>query len=188
MKVGYARTSTIDQQSGIEAQKRDLITAGCEEIFYEHASAVKKRDKLEEALNYVRNGDIFVVTKLDRLARSLPDLHRILERLNDREVTLHILDMGLDTSTANGKLMLQMMASFAQFEREIMLERQKEGIAKARLEGKYKGRKPVPQEIEIAVVSYLETGVSKVWISKKLNLGKATIYRIANRHKKPRSA
>lgn len=183
MKVGYARTSTIEQIAGIEAQVRDLLAAGCDEkdIFQEHASAVKQRDGLDKALAFVREGDTLIVTKLDRLARSVPDLYRIVDILKEKKVNLQILSLGMDTSTPAGKAMLAMMGAFAEFEREIMLERQKEGIEKARSEGRYKGRKPLPTEIEHAVEVYLETGVSKVWIAKKLGIGEATVYRIARK-------
>lgn len=184
MKVGYARTSTIEQVAGIEAQVRDLLAAGCEkkDIFQEHASAVKQRDGLEKALAFVREGDTFIVTKLDRLARSLPDLFRIVELLKEKGVNLQIISMGIDTSNTQGKLMLNMMGAFAEFEREIMLERQKEGISKAKTEGgKYIGRRPIPAEIVQAVETFLETGVSKAWIAKRLNIGDATVYRIAKK-------
>lgn len=185
MKVGYARTSTIEQVAGIEAQVRDLLAAGCEKkhIFKEHASAVKQRDGLEKALAFVREGDTLIVTKLDRLARSVPDLYRIVDILKEKKVNLQIITMGIDTGTAAGKVMLTMMGAFAEFEREIMLERQKEGIAKAKQDGKFKGRKPLPDEIKLTVMSYVETGVSKAWIAKKMRLGEATIYRIINAHK-----
>lgn len=181
MKVGYARTSTIDQVAGIEAQIRDLEAAGCEKIFKEHASAVKQRDGLDEAIGFVRSGDTLVVTKLDRLARSIPDLYRIVDILKEKKVNLQIISLGVDTATAAGKAMLTMMGAFAEFEREIMLERQKEGILKAKKEGKYQGRKPLPTEIVHTVETYLNTGVSKAWIAKKMGLGEATIYRIAKK-------
>jgi len=190
MKVGYARTSTIEQIAGIEAQVRDLLAAGCEEknIFQEHASAVKQRDGLEKALAFVREGDTLIVTKLDRLARSVPDLYRIVDILKEKKVNLQIITMGIDTGTAAGKVMLTMMGAFAEFEREIMLERQKEGISKAKKEGKYGGRAPMPSEITHTVETYLETGVSKVWIAKKMGIGEATVYRIAKKWRnKPRS-
>jgi DNA invertase Pin-like site-specific DNA recombinase len=190
MKVGYARTSTIEQIAGIEAQVRDLLAAGCEmkDIFQEHCSAVKQRDGLDKALAFVREGDTLIVTKLDRLARSVPDLYKIVDILKDKKVNLNILGLGIDTTTAAGQVMLTMMGAFAEFEREIMLERQKEGIEKAKEEGKYRGRKPMPTEIVHTVETYLETGVSKVWIAKKLGIGEATVYRIAKKwRKKPLS-
>ncbi len=190
MRVGYARTSTIEQLAGIEAQVRDLLAAGCEmkNIFQEHASAVSQRDGLDKALAFVREGDTFIVTKLDRLARSVPDLYRIVDILKDKKVNLNIISLGIDTGTPSGKVMLTMMGAFAEFERGIMLERQKEGIEKARQEGKYKGRKPLPTEIEHAVENYLDAKVSKAWIAKRLSIGEATVYRIAKKWRmKPRS-
>jgi DNA invertase Pin-like site-specific DNA recombinase len=183
MKVGYARTSTIEQEAGLEAQKRDLKEAGCDEIFEEHASAVRKRDRLDEALNFVRAGDIFIVCKLDRLARSVGDLNKIIEHLNRKKVGLKILNIGLDTNTPTGKMMLTMLAAVAEFEREIMLERQREGIEKAKKEGKFKGRKAMPDEIKRAIMDFASTNVSKVWIAKKLNIGIASVYRVINENK-----
>jgi DNA invertase Pin-like site-specific DNA recombinase len=101
--------------------------------------------------------------------------------LKEKKVNLNILGLGIDTTTAAGQVMLTMMGAFAEFEREIMLERQKEGIEKAKEEGKYRGRKPMPTEIVHAVETFLETGVSKVWIAKRLNIGEATVYRIAKK-------
>jgi DNA invertase Pin-like site-specific DNA recombinase len=183
-KVGYARTSTVEQEAGLEAQVRDLRAAGCDRIFEEHASAVKQRDKLEEALNYIREGDEFIVTKVDRLARSVSDFMNLHERIKAKGVSLKIINMGIDINTPTGELVLTMLAGFAQMERSMMLERQKEGIAKAKEEGRYAGRKPLPEEIKNQVMNYLETGVSKVWISKKLNIGEASVYRIAREWRK----
>jgi len=188
MKVGYARTSTIEQEAGLEAQQRDLTSEGCDRIFSEHASAVKQRDGLIQALDFVRDGDTFVVTKIDRLARSVPELLRIADDLKKKNVNLIILDMKMDTATPQGQLMMTVFGAVAQFEREIMLERQKEGIAKAKLEGKFKGRKPLPDEIKSAVLSYVEVGVSKAWIAKKVGIGEASVYRIINENKFKRKA
>ncbi len=182
-KVGYARTSTIDQKAGLEAQQRDLKLAGCVQIFPEHASAVKVRDGLEKALQYVRKGDTFIVTKIDRLARSVPDLLRIADFLKDKGVNLVILDMQMDTSTPQGQMMMTVFGAVAQFERAIMLERQKEGILKAKAEGKFKGRKPLPDEVKNTVLAFAETGASKAWIAKKVGIGEASVYRIINENK-----
>ena len=144
MLIGYARTSTLDQKAGIEAQVRDLQVAGCERLFQEQVSSVDvaNREQLALALDFIREGDALVVTKLDRLARSVAHLMTILEALKAKGASLRILSMGIDTSTPTGKLMLTLLGGVAEFEREIMLERQREGIAKAKAEGKYKGRKP----------------------------------------------
>jgi DNA invertase Pin-like site-specific DNA recombinase len=120
ISVGYARTSTVDQQAGLDAQLRDLKAAGCEEIFSEQVSAVAQRDRLKEALRFVRRGDTLVVTKPDRLARSTTDLLRIEEELDRRGVGLIMLGMGgqqIDTRAPTGKLMVTMLGAVAEFER-----------------------------------------------------------------------
>src|SRR5277367_4761336 len=140
MLIGYARVSTVEQDAGFEAQERDLKAAGAERLFSERTSAVGPRKALDEAIDFAREGDAIVVTKLDRLARSVADLVRIVEQLEAKRVGLRILAMGVDTATPTGRLILNVIGSVAQFEREVMLERQREGIAKAAAEGKYKGR------------------------------------------------
>lgn len=110
--IGYARTSTIDQTYGLAAQLRDLEEAGCEKVFQEQVSSVdRNRPELERALEYARDGDVFVVTKLDRLARSMPDLVRIRDTLQAKGVTLKILALGIDTSTPTGNLMMNLLGS-----------------------------------------------------------------------------
>src|SRR5215467_13902053 len=142
MIVGYARTSTLEQVAGFEAQLRELTAAGAEKVFQEQVSSVATRAQLEAALDFVREGDVFIVCKLDRLARSTQHLLTITERLKSKGVALRVLNLGLDTSTPTGALLLTMLGAIGQFEREMMLERQREGIAKARSEGKYRGRAP----------------------------------------------
>ena len=139
--VGYARTSTCEQQAGLDAQVRDLKAAGCEEIFSEQVSAVAQRDRLSEALRFVRRGDTLVACKPDRLARSTTDLLRIVDGLDRRGVGLIMLSMGgqtIDTRSPTGKLMITMLAAIAEFERGLLLERQREGVAKAKQEGSTK--------------------------------------------------
>jgi DNA invertase Pin-like site-specific DNA recombinase len=131
MLVGYARTSTTDQKAGLAAQERDLRAAGCEKVFAEQVSSVAQRDKLQTCLNFVREGDVLVVTKPDRLARSTAELLAIESELSKRGIGLVILSMGgerLDTRNPTSKLMLTVLAGVAQWEREMMLERQREGI------------------------------------------------------------
>jgi len=137
--VGYARTSTAEQRAGLDAQMRDLKAAGCEKIFNEQVSSVAQRPKLAECLHFLREGDVLMVTKPDRLARSTQELLRIAEELAQAGIGLVIHSMGLDTrngSNPTSKLMLSVLAAIAQFERDLMLERQREGIARARAEGK----------------------------------------------------
>jgi DNA invertase Pin-like site-specific DNA recombinase len=138
--IGYMRTSTVDQAAGLEAQRRDLMAAGVEKLFTEQASLVGARPVLAEALGFVREGDVFVVTKIDRLARSIVNLCEIVTRIEKRKASLRVLAMNLDTGTPTGKLILNVVGSIAEFEREMMLERQREGIAKAQAEGRYKVR------------------------------------------------
>src|SRR5215472_12040322 len=141
MLVGYARTSTTEQKAGFEAQIRDLREAGCEKIFQEQVSSVATRVELERCVDYIRDTDAVVVTKLDRFARSVADVVDLERKIAAKGASLRILNMNVDTSTPTGRLVFNVMASIAQFEREIMLERQREGIAKAKSEGKYRGRK-----------------------------------------------
>ena len=181
MDVGYARTSTFDQIAGLDAQIRDLEKRGVEKIFSEQVSSLAQRRELDAALDYVREGDSFIVTKLDRLARSTKHLLSIIELLEEKKVGLQILDFGgstIDTKSPTGKLMLTMFAAMAQFEREMMLERQREGIAKAKSEGKYKGRKPTAQA-KVQEISKLKAeGVGATEIAKRLSIGRASVYRV----------
>jgi DNA invertase Pin-like site-specific DNA recombinase len=178
MKVGYARTSTTEQIAGLEAQARDLKRAGCEKLFAEQVSSVGERDQLNAALEFIREGDTLVVTKLDRLARSIGHLSEITKTLEDKKADLQVLAMGLDTSTATGRLMLNVIGSVAQFEREMMLERQREGIAKAKIEGKYKGRKATAKAKAAVVRELHERGLGASEIARQACIGRASVYRI----------
>ena len=129
MLIGYARTSTTDQQAGFDAQLVELETYGCERIFKEQVSAVASRGELDKAIDMLRDGDKLVVTKLDRLARNVMHMGELLQLIQAKVAGLVILSLGsetVDTSTATGKLILNMMVSVAQFEREMMKERQVE--------------------------------------------------------------
>jgi DNA invertase Pin-like site-specific DNA recombinase len=180
MLIGYARTSTLDQRAGLEAQTRDLTAIGCERIFEEQVSSVDvvRRERLAEALAFARQGDTLVVTKLDRLARSVAHLVDLLGQLEAKGVALRILAMGIDTSTPTGRLMLTILGGVAEFEREIMLERQREGIAKAKAEGKYKGRAPTARAKADDVVKLHREGIGGTEIAKRLGIGRASVYRI----------
>ncbi len=139
MLIGYARTSTVDQVAGLEAQEQQLAATGCTKLFTEQASSVGQRDQLDAALDFVREGDALVVTRLDRLARSTADLLGIIATLEAKQVGLRILDFGgseVDTRSPTGRMLLTMFAAVAEFERAIMLERQRAGVARARAQGK----------------------------------------------------
>jgi DNA invertase Pin-like site-specific DNA recombinase len=178
MLVGYARTSTVDQEAGLEAQLRELKGLGCKKVFQEQTSSVGERKALEEALEFTREGDTLVVTKLDRLARSVTHLGEIVERLGQKKVALRILDLGIDTSSATGELVLNVMGAIAQFERKMMLERQREGIAKAKAEGRYKGRKPTARAKTHEIKALSAQGVSLSEIARRLNVGKTSVHRV----------
>jgi DNA invertase Pin-like site-specific DNA recombinase len=178
MLIGYARTSTAEQQAGLEAQGRDLKAAGVEKLFSEQTSAVGPRKDLEAALDYLREDDVLVVAKLDRLARSVADLCAIVEKIERKGASLRILAMNLDTATPTGRLMVNVIGSVAQFEREIMLERQREGVAKAKAEGRYKGRKPTARAKSAEIIRLAGEGVKREDIAKRLGVGVASVYRM----------
>ena len=183
MRVGYARTSTLDQQFGLDAQIAQLSAFGCSEIFKEQVSSVQKRDELDKALKFIRRHDALVVSKLDRLARSVPDLIRIMEAIEQREASLVILDMNLDTSTPTGKLLLNLCSSVSQFEREIMLERQRAGISAAKAAGRYRGRKPTARNKSAEVMDLHSSGVGAAEVALRLGISRASVYRIVASHK-----
>lgn len=178
MLIGYARTSTLEQVAGLETQRESLTAIGCDKVWEEQTSSVGTRGALTAALEYSRDGDILVVTKLDRLARSVRHLGEIVETLEGKSVGLRIMDLGLDTTTATGKLMLNVLGSVAQFEREMMLERQREGIAKAKADGKYKGRKPTAKMKSVEVLEMLAKGHSKREVARTHMVSERSVYRI----------
>ena len=179
MKIGYARTSTIEQKAGLEAQERDLTAAGVDKVYQEQLSSVDAiRPQLEAVLDFIREGDVLVVTKLDRLARSVANLVDIEAKLRAKGAALQILTMGIDTATAGGRLQFNIFASVAQFEREIMLERQREGIAKAKGEGKYKGRAPTARAKSAEVLELIGAGVGASEVAKRVGIGRKSVYRI----------
>ena len=172
--VGYARVSSVGQS--LEAQKESL--QHCGKLFVEKASA-KNRDRpvLEKALDYVREGDTLICTRLDRIARSTGDLLSIVDQLQEKGVRFKLLQMDLDTSTATGKLILTTLGAIATFERELMLERQAEGIARAKAEGKYRGRKPTAMVKRPEVLLLKQQGFNPTQISQKLGVSRSSVYR-----------
>ncbi len=157
---------------------RELEGVKCEKIFREQVSSVAVRAQLNVALDFAREGDVLVVTKLDRLARSITDLMGIIKVLDKKAAGLRILNLGMDTRTPTGKLMLTVLGGVAQFEREMMLERQREGVIKAKAAAKYKGRKPKSDAIRQEVIRLAGERIAKVAIARQLNIGDATVYRI----------
>ena len=178
MIIGYGRTSTTDQTAGLAGQERDLKAAGATKIFIEQVSSVTQRARLAECLAFLREGDVLMVTKPDRLARSTAELLAIEADLSKRGVGLVVLSMGgerLDTRNPTSKLMLTILAGVATWEREIMLERQREGIAKAKAEGKYKGR---PASIDAYEVKRVARLVGPAAAAKQLGIARSTVYRL----------
>jgi DNA invertase Pin-like site-specific DNA recombinase len=180
MLIGYARTSTTDQHAGFEAQLVELKAYGCERMYQEQVSAVASRGELDRAIDMLREGDKLVVTKLDRLARNVMHMGELLQQIESKGAGLVILSLGsetVDTSTATGKLILNMMVSVAQFEREMMKERQVEGIKRAQAEGKYKGRVPTAMKQANKVKALVDAGVTRVQVQEQLGISKASYYR-----------
>jgi len=181
MLVGYARTSTAEQKAGFEDQQRQLLAVGCERLFAEQTSAVSERKALGEALEFMREGDSLVITKADRLARSTAELLKISESLEKRGIGLRILSMGgqeLDTKQATSKLMLTMLGAVAEFERSLMLERQREGIAKAKEEKRYKGRLPKARNQLETINKMVGDGMKITHIAKALNISRGSVHRV----------
>ena len=180
MIIGYARTSTTDQQAGFDAQLAELKAYGCERTYKEQVSAVAARDELDRAIDMLREGDKLVVTKLDRLARNVTHMGELLQTIESNGAGLVILSLGsetIDTSTATGKLILNMMVAVSQFEREMMKERQVEGIKRAKAEGKYKGRVPTAMRQADKVKTLVDAGVGRLQVMDQLSISKASYYR-----------
>ena len=179
MKIGYARTSTTRQEAGLAAQLRALLTkAGCEEIFQEQVSSVADRAQLDAAIRHLRAGDQLVVTKLDRFARSLEHAICLERKIAAKGAALVVLDPQIDTATPMGRLLFGMIGAVAQFEREIMLDRQREGIARAHAEGKYKGRAPTVRR-QLAELRKLQAeGVTPSEIARRFGVSRSSVYRV----------
>jgi len=180
--IGYARVSTEGQE--LTAQLEQLEEAGVEKVFKEKASGVKEdRPQLAAMLEHVRKGDTVVVCKLDRIARSTKHLLEIVEALEARKVAFKVLNINLDTSTPTGKLMLSMLAAIGQFEREMMLERQREGIRLAKAAGIYKGRKPTAKGQAARVLELIRQGKTRQAAADEVGIGVASVYRIMKAEK-----
>jgi DNA invertase Pin-like site-specific DNA recombinase len=173
---GYARVSTTDQDLTIQIEA--LRKAGCEVIREEKRSGTTRegRHELDTLLQFLRSGDTLMVTRIDRLARSIADLQDIVRALKAKGLALKATEQPIDTGTAAGKAFLDMLGVFAEFETNLRKERQLEGIAKAKQAGVYKGRKP---SIEPAKVRELQAeGLGATDIAKRLGIGRASVYRV----------
>ena len=177
MKIGYARTSTIEQNYSLEDQIERLELQGCEKVFAEQVSSIQSRPEFDRCIEFAREGDVVVITKLDRFARSITDLWKHISTLEEKGAALHILDLNLDTSTPTGRLQITLLGGIAQWEREMMLERQRVGIARAKAEGKYKGRKPTARAMGEQIRKLHQEGKKPSVIAKELGIGVASVYR-----------
>jgi DNA invertase Pin-like site-specific DNA recombinase len=173
---GYARVSTNDQD--LTVQVETLKVAGCDVIRSEKVSGTSTEGRVELAtlLEFIRKGDSLVVTRIDRLARSIGDLQDIVRGLKAKGASLRATEQPINTSTAAGKAFLDMLGVFAEFETNLRRERQMEGIAKAKAAGVYKGRKPSIDSTEVARLKGQGLGASK--IAKQLGIGRASVYRL----------
>lgn len=176
VKYGYARVSTDEQDLSIQIEA--LRSAGCEVIREEKRSGTTRegRQELDTLLAFLRPGDTLIVTRVDRLARSIGDLQDIVRMLKSKGVALRATEQPIDTGTAAGKAFLDMLGVFAEFETNLRRERQMEGIAKAKAEGVYKGRKP---SIDIERVRALrDDGKGATEIAREMDIGRASVYRV----------
>lgn len=175
MKYGYARASSAGQDLTIQVEA--LTKAGCEAIRQEKVSgtSIQGRDELNTLLEFLRDGDELVVTRIDRLSRSIRDLENMVFELNERGVTLSATEQQIDSKSASGKCFLDMLAIFSEFETNLRFERQMEGIAKAKEKGVYKGRKPT---VDVERVRTLhDSGLGATAIAKQMGIGRASVYR-----------
>lgn len=185
MKVGYARVSSNGQnlQSQIELLKK----AGCEKIFQEKKSGThtSKRVELKNALSFVREGDIFIVTRLDRCSRSVLDLYKIIEKLSDKNVAFKATQQEVDTSTSTGRLMIGLLSIMSEFETDLRSERQADGIASAINRGIKFGRKAVFDDEKSALaINMQEKGMLNQDIAEHFGIGRSTLLRWLSKYKK----
>ena len=174
--IGYARVSTVDQD--LELQHAALKAAGCTVVRSEKVSgtSTQGRAELRTVLDFLQKGDTLVVTRIDRLARSIADLQDIVRELRSKRVALKATEQPIDTSTAAGKCFLDMLGVFAEFETNLRRERQLEGISAAKARGVYKGR---PATIDASKVAALRAeGLGATEIAKRLGVGRASVYRV----------
>lgn len=176
-KVGYGRVSTEDQSLDLQIEK--LTEAGCSKIFTDIASGSNTQRKGYLALlDYLRSGDTLVVTRIDRIARSVLDLQKLVIELRSNGIQLLAIEQPISTDSASGKAFLDMLAVFAEFELNIRKERQLEGISAAKSAGKYKGRKPISVEIKSQVMQLYQNCTPISTISRNLKISRNSVYKI----------
>lgn len=183
MILGYMRVSTLEQNEA--RQQEALYNAGCEKIFLDKASGGNTaRPQLLEMLEYIREGDELIITSLDRLGRSIKDLNQILEKLQEKQATLKILNLGIDTKTPTGKMIFNIMGAFAEFELSIIRERIREGVALAKQKGLYKGRKPINKELLEKLNEQIIAGVPIAKACRNAKISRSSYYKYKEEQKK----
>ncbi len=184
MLVGYARVSSTGQN--LDSQLEILKQAGCEKIFMEKKSGTNTKDRLElqNALDFVREGDSLMVTRLDRCSRSVSDLYKILEQLKEKKVEFKATNQNIDTSTSTGKLMIGMLSIIAEFENDLRKERQSEGIKKAKELGKFTKHKSLNNTHLLEIIELQKTDITNGEIAKKFGVARSTLLRYVSEYKK----
>lgn len=178
MKIGYARVSSLGQS--LDTQKEKLETFGCEKIFREKRSgaSTSKREAVNEALEFCREGDVLVITKLDRLARSMFDLQNIVATLERKKADLVVLDQKIDTTTPTGRLTFHLLGAVAEFERDLINERRNEGMQRAKEKGVQFGRKPKLSDSQVQELRVADrAGERPKDLMQRYGISKATFYR-----------
>ena len=179
MKVGYARVSSVEQN--LESQIKSLKEFGCEKIFQEKVSgtSTKNREELKKCLDFVREGDEFVITRIDRCSRSILDLQLIVNQLKDKGVSITATEQSISNKDATGKCFMDMLGVFAEFETNLRYERQMEGIKIAKEKGKFKGKQ---SSIDVKRLKVLkEEGVNPTDIARQMNISRGSAYRLMKR-------
>ncbi|MBN8801770.1 MAG: resolvase [Lysobacteraceae bacterium SCN 69-123] len=177
--IGYCRVSSISQELDVQLDK--LAKAGCTKVFKEKRSGrqAENRPELQDALEYVRAGDVLVISRLDRMARSVLDLAKIADLLRRKGVSLRVLDQGLDTSTSEGKLMFNLLGAFAEFEADIRAERQADGIALAKRKGVKFGRRKALTDAQEERIRKMraEENFSIGQLQERFGISRSSVYR-----------
>lgn len=183
MRLGYARVSTKGQQESLEEQRGSLIRKGCDRVFSDVASGARaERPGLAALMDHARPGDVVVVTRLDRLGRTTVDTLRTLTDLDERGIGVTALDLDLDTTTAAGRLVVRVMASLAEWERDLLIERTREGLEAARRQGRVGGRPRVLDEKDqAAILAALDAGLSVGDVAQMHGVSRRTISRVRSR-------
>lgn len=186
MKVGYARVSSTGQN--LQSQLEALQKAGCEKIFQEKRSGTKtyNRPELQNALDFVRNGDTLIVTRLDRCSRNVKDLHQIIETLNNKEVGFKATEQEIDTTTSAGRLMIGLLSIVSAFETDLRAERQADGIASAKKRGvKFGGSPKLTEEDVLRIMDFQNcTTMTNAAIAKEFGIARSTLLRYVANYKK----